>query len=259
MKQLCAILCALINTSVICSAQETRIIEPAVIEINYRVRHNTDNDLYALRCGKTVSQYFSLAKLRSDSLRASPDIAISMIPLYESMEAIKHRDDPSKKLPTSPGHGDYLYWNLSAGKISVYTSVFGSNYLVEEEMPAMDWEVEEDSVQTIIGYECHKAVTKFRGREWTVWYAEDIPISLGPWKLGGLPGLILSAVADDDFIKFTAVSVKTEGINPVTFYNWGNEKYYKMDREKFLRYKNRPRTVPNANKVLPAESYIELE
>lgn len=255
MKKLCAILCALINASIICSAQETRIIEPAVIEINYRVRHNTDNDLYALRCGKTVSQYFSLAKLRNDSLQSSPDIAIATIPLYESMEAIKHRDDPSKKLPTSPGHGDYLYWNMSAGRVSVYTSVFGSNYLVEEEIPAMDWEVEEDSVQTIIGYECHKAVTKFRGREWTVWYAEDIPVSLGPWKFSGLPGLILQAECKG-YMTITAQRLATTGLSPVTFYNFGGFKYESLERKKYWKAKTNPSSYPPNTRMTPP---MELE
>ena len=33
----------------------------------------------------------------------------------------------------------------------------------------------------------------FKGRTWYAWYSEDIPVSEGPWKLYGLPGLILRA------------------------------------------------------------------
>jgi hypothetical protein len=89
-----------------CQAQETHVIEPAILEITYNVTHGKDKDIYALRCGKNVSQYFSKASYRNDSLRASPDINISTIPLYESLEAIKNRNDPSKQLPSSPGHND---------------------------------------------------------------------------------------------------------------------------------------------------------
>ena len=236
-------------------AQETHVIEPAILEITYNVTHGKDKDIYALRCGKNVSQYFSKASYRNDSLRASPDINISTIPLYESLEAIKNRNDPSKQLPSSPGHNDYMYKNLSAGKVSVYTSVFGSKYVIEEETPTMDWEIYEDSVQTIIGYECHKAKTKFRGREWTVWYAGDIPVSLGPWKLNGLPGLILRAECKD-YIIITASSIMTSNLSPVTFYNFAEYKYEPLERLKYLKTKTNPNSYPANTIIIPP---MELE
>ncbi len=51
-------------------------------------------------------------------------------------------------------------------------------------------------------YDCRRATGKFRGREYDVWYAMDIPISSGPFKLGGLPGLILEAQSTDGMIKY---------------------------------------------------------
>ena len=91
-------------------AQETHIIEPSILQVRYEVTHEKDKDMFALRCGKNVSQYFSVGKLRDDSLRASPDPTVSQIPLDEMMEEAMHRDDPSKRRPSSPCHSDYLYW-----------------------------------------------------------------------------------------------------------------------------------------------------
>lgn len=152
-----------------------------------------------------------------------------------------------------------MYQDLSTGKLSLYSNFASAYNTYEEDIPTQEWSINTDSVETIMGMECNLATTKFRGREWKVWFTEEIPVSLGPWKLGGLPGLILKAVADDDFIKFTAVSIRTEGLSPVTFYNWAGNKYYKMDRAKFLKYKNRPRTIPYTGKVVQAKPYIELE
>ena len=236
-------------------AQETHTIEPAVLEVRYQVEQGKNKDVYTLRCGKNVSQYFSLNKLRDDSLRASPDPSISAIPLNESLEAVMHRDDPTKQRPTSPGHGDFLYWNLTEGKMSVYTSIFGSKYLVEEDIPVMDWEIAEDSVQTILDYECHKATTAFRGRVWTVWYAEDIPVSLGPWKLNGLPGMILQAECNNYNI-ITASSITTSHLTPVTFYNFLGHKFEPVEREKYMKMKNNPNAYPSGTIMTPP---MELE
>lgn len=51
-------------------------------------------------------------------------------------------------------------------------------------------------------YDCRRATGKFRGREYEAWYASDIPIPSGPFKLGGLPGLILEASSKDGKVKF---------------------------------------------------------
>ena len=117
-------------------AQETHVIEPSILEVSYEVTHEKDKDMFALRCGKNVSQYFSINKLRDDSLRASPDPSMRNIVLDEMLEAAMHRDDPSKQRPDSPGHGDYLYWNLTEGEVSVYTRVFGNKVYVDIEIAA---------------------------------------------------------------------------------------------------------------------------
>ncbi len=43
----------------------------------------------------------------------------------------------------------------------------------------------------IESYTCSKAICIWRGRAFSAWFTEEIPISEGPWKFGGLPGLIL--------------------------------------------------------------------
>lgn len=56
--------------------------------------------------------------------------------------------------------------------------------------------------------ECHKAVTVFKGRSYTAWYAPSIPIGNGPWKLGGLPGLIVEAYEDNMDMHFMLSSIR---------------------------------------------------
>ena len=50
------------------SAQETHGIEPAVIEISYSIKQLDRYDNFILRCGKNISQYFSLYRLKSQDI-----------------------------------------------------------------------------------------------------------------------------------------------------------------------------------------------
>lgn len=65
-----------------------------------------------------------------------------------------------------------------------------------------------DRDSTILGYSCQMAKCQFRGHSWTVWFTPDIPVVCGPWKLSGLPGLILYASDDNGFCTFEAIGLK---------------------------------------------------
>lgn len=56
--------------------------------------------------------------------------------------------------------------------------------------------------KSIFDYKCQKAIINYGERIFEVWFTEEIPLSDGPWKLKGLPGLILSAKTIDGFHQF---------------------------------------------------------
>jgi GLPGLI family protein len=56
----------------------------------------------------------------------------------------------------------------------------------------VNWNYEGDR-DTLYGLEVYKATTVMGGRNWEVWYAPSIPISDGPYKFHGTPGLIVKA------------------------------------------------------------------
>lgn len=55
-----------------------------------------------------------------------------------------------------------------------------------------DWKTS-NKTKTVGGLEVRKATTEFRGNTFEVWYAPEINLPYGPWKLFGLPGLIVEA------------------------------------------------------------------
>ena len=80
------------------------------------------------------------------------------------------------------------------------------------------------------------ATSDFRGRHWTAWFATDIPVSDGPWKLGGLPGLILEAYDKGHQYTFTAVGLERVAEEPIVFTPSGEKNGYPtVDRRAFLK------------------------
>ena len=65
-----------------------------------------------------------------------------------------------------------------------------SRFILGEKKPIINWKITKES-QKILGYTTYKATTTFRGRDYIAWFSPEFPYNYGPWKLGGLPGLIL--------------------------------------------------------------------
>ena len=85
--------------------------------------------------------------------------------------------------------------DFESNVLSHYETIFMDHYIYKEEMPVFEWTLT-DSIEEVCGHPCKTATTTFRGRNWTAWYCEEIPVNNGPAKFSGLPGLILK-VQDD--------------------------------------------------------------
>ena len=104
---------------------------------------------------------------------------------------------------------EFNFRNQLIGTLLSQRNLGLSDYaLVEEIIPKINWKIFDEEKMIADTYRCKKAVGKFRGRTYTVWFAEEIPISSGPWKLGGLPGLILEAEEDEQKYAFHFSSLK---------------------------------------------------
>jgi GLPGLI family protein len=77
---------------------------------------------------------------------------------------------------------------------------------VKDSARIIKWEIQNEFKKINI-YNCQMAKGKFRGRDYIVWFTFDIPISLGPWKLNGLPGLILEASDSKNMFHFYADNI----------------------------------------------------
>lgn len=129
----------------------------------------------------------------------------------------------------------YVEKDRKNNELTVYDTVAGEDfYNYTEPLDGMSWELT-DSVADILGYSCQMAECDYHGRRWTAWFTTEIPVSEGPWKLHGLPGLILKAIEADGVYEFTATGLEKydNDIEPV----YQKERYEKIDRKELYQTK----------------------
>ncbi len=148
-----------------------------------------------------------------------------------------------------------VYQNYPEGKHSVYAPI-GLVMCSYEEGEKIKWELIKGETKEVCGYTCSKARANYSGRTWEVWYAEEIALPFGPWKLVGLPGLVLEAKSktEDGELLFTAIAFKetnTQITEPLDI------KYKQATRKTFVKHKNKFEANPMAN--IPTAMLKEIQ
>lgn len=190
---------------------------------------NMSNDNMLLQIGtKGLSKFSSYKNLTVDS-----------IIMRSSQEQIANAAMEGK---LSTGEFMTIYKNYPEGKLTHTEKICQDWFRYEEDMPQFEWEMT-DSVADVLGYECQSARCKFRGREWTVFYTEEIPLSEGPWKLHGLPGLIMKATDEKGHYTFECIGIKSKADRPITIYK---VPFNKVKREGYYDTKHRYEINPYA-------------
>lgn len=186
-------------------------IAPGAMEFVYDYHLNADtigntvadDEQMVLQVARNgVSKFSSLRNMQIDSLIPT------LTPEQISRNAERLINGPSMN----------IFKNHPVGRLTHTEKIVTDWFRYDEEMPDFDWQIG-DSVRTILGYECRLARCSFRGREWTVYYTEDIPVMDGPWKLCGLPGLIMSARDSKDEHTFECIGIRNNTTRPLIMYD----------------------------------------
>ena len=150
-----------------------------------------------LKVGSRSSLYYSYSRFRMDSL-------------IEADKAAGASQDVITEHLKQGGGGPInyqIYKNYPAGKITTLDQLAASRFRCEEPLERPEWTLLPDTV-TLLSYACRKAICRFRGRDYEAWYTPEIPRSEGPWKLQGLPGLILKASDSRDHYTFICSGIE---------------------------------------------------
>lgn len=217
-----------------CYAQKK--IDEAYLKFQYDYTYVVDTlsgktakDWLVLQIGKNMSKCYSYYSMQVDSIFASPDRDVIL--RQQINAAIGSKTEwPHKRMKA------YVYKNYPQGKMTVTDGLLMQDYIYEDTLYAQNWVIQ-DSSKLILGHECQKAVCHYRGHCWTACFAMDIPITDGPWKLCGLPGLILEATTEDNSHAFKLLGMEKVSKEPIVFSKTyvGNNKFEKTTFEKFLK------------------------
>ena len=217
------------------------------------LKNELRDDLLILQIGKEVSKCYSYYTFQCDSLRRTPDGAKVWSELFR--RAIEkdgiYGDFPHVRMST------YVYKNYPKGQMTITDRISLQDYCYVDSLHAQMWTMG-DSTREVLGYTCQQATADFRGRRWTAWFAMDIPVSDGPWKLGGLPGLILEAYDEWQQHVFTAVGLERVKDELIIFNRpfRGNHRFEQTNRLEFLRMERR--FLMDSNSFIQMETGIDL-
>lgn len=212
--------------------------EPAILEVHYtrtEVHDTTQRatrfckDPVILRIGKDKSVFCGVKKLWKDSI-----MAVDPSTFWEIDRARVMSDKRDDTQSLSGDYWSYIYKNIPEGKVSEHDYFDLERWRYTEDWEKPEWEIC-DSTKTIIGYECIKAVTDYRGRKWTAWFSPEIPVQEGPWKLCGLPGLILEAYDAEKNYWFEANGLIQNPNSKVGIFTYNDRRgYTTVTRDKFF-------------------------
>lgn len=133
----------------------------------------------------SLEDSIELSKISFDSVRGM----VIIVSRYDEKGCQVYRDFRNKKI---------IFRETGAKPLNPF--------IVFDDWVNIEWNIT-DKKKTILGYECQKAIGIFRGREYTAWFTSEIPVPFGPWKLFGLPGLIMEAADKDKMVRMKAKKV----------------------------------------------------
>jgi len=150
---------------------------------------------------------------------------------------------PNGKIPEWLRRNDednIWHFDHSNNKFSMQKMVFGSVFITEDTIPAIEWKMSNES-RVIAGFNCRKATGKISDSVYVfAFYTDEIMIPGGPCSLNGLPGMILGVTIPRMYASWIATkimvnNVPVNNIKPVTAkktFTWATMKATVKDRTK---------------------------
>jgi GLPGLI family protein len=190
----------------------------ATYELTYQIDSTDSSNLKTERMildiDKSISSYESERKYLKDSILKS--------------------NNPHSVYGLSKSKFKYkIYKDKNTNKINTLFDYTAYKFEIEEIIPKLKWSIDKET-KKILDINCIKATTSFAGRDYIAWFANEIPISEGPYKFTGLPGLIMEIYDTKNHYKHIIIGINYQNKN-VKFNNNGFTKISQLNFNKFLK------------------------
>ncbi len=194
----------LIATAILMAAGSAYASSPALYECIYRYDMkgiSGDKEFFEasdciLLIGEDESKFYDYSAFRLDSVSAIPGVSDDLIKKFKE-----------EYLNSETYFGQEVNTSLKDDKLTVFCDMAPERYKYEQKLPLMKWEETEETAK-VCGFQCKKATCEYGGRKWQAWYAEEIAVPFGPWKIAGLPGLVMKAIDEAGNHSFEAIAFR---------------------------------------------------
>lgn len=148
---------------------------------------------------------------------------------------------------------DEKYYSDLSNGISLEEREFMSRkFLIESKIDSMPWKITGKS-REILGYPCLEASATVDSIRTYAWFTPSIPVSAGPGKYKGLPGMILEVIVNEGKRVITAASVKLMDVLDVADQIIKPKQGKKVTREEFDKIvadKTKEMSEENGNRIM---------
>lgn len=153
------------------------------------------NTAFLLLVNRNQSKFYCPSTEFKDSLESTPSGRAKAKQMFDAAAAAYVQNRDRSAMDGVSYHSRlYVLKDFDKSVSTTYDEVgMGECGYYDEPFSEIDWAIVEDSTKTILDYQCVMATTDYHGRKWTIWFTPEIPLTDGPWKFCGLPGLVMEA------------------------------------------------------------------
>ena len=220
------------------------LIYKVVYNLKYQISNIDSLDIRSESMILTIGNHFSVFQSNNRA------ISKKMMKEFEKTKIVDMRKLPKTNFKYQ------IVKDLKNNQLLFLNSFGVSKLYYSNSLKGFDWKLKNEE-KNIKGYKCKKAKTTFAGRDYVAWYAPDIPISDGPYKFNGLPGLILEIYDTNHHYNFTLESLEKVNEQYTLKYN----EYIKVSKKQYDRHvekiKEKPSLMVKTDRIVFSKEMLD--